>query len=173
MHAMDHLTHMLNTVVLSWDTRSWWSFEIWTTDKGKRTLPRQCHVILCHFQITYIICLIVLCCYRRSLPPWYPLSNLKEITSLPPLKTFLIQGEFNWNMYEITLPYYVINICTLYHLYSKQHGFLKEEIMGYTHAHFHHATTFSCRYIAFQIWWLPCNPHRCEWPKTFWGGVGK
>ena len=52
-------------------------------------LPRQSHVISCHFQIKYIICLMVLCCYRRSLPPWYPLSNLKEITFLLPLKTFL------------------------------------------------------------------------------------
>ena len=32
---------------------------------------------------------MVLYCYRSSLPPWYPLSNLKGITSLSPLKTFL------------------------------------------------------------------------------------
>ena len=81
----------------------------------------------------------------------------------------ILKGEFNWNMYEITPPCYVIYICILYRLYFKQHGFRKDELIGYTHANFHYATTFGCRNIAFQIWWLPCNPHRSEWPKTFWG----
>ena len=31
--------------------------------------------------------------------------------------------------------------------------------------------TFSCRNIASQIWWLPCGPHRSEWPKTCLGAV--
>ena len=52
----------------------------------------------------------------------------------------------------------------------KQQALLKEELIGYTYANFYHATTFGCRNIAFQIWWLPCNPLRCEWPKTFFGG---
>ena len=81
----------------------------------------------------------------------------------------ILKGEFNWNMYEITLPCYVINMCILNGLHSKQHGFLKEVLIGYTHANLHHATTFGCRNIAFQILWLPCNPHRSEWPKTFFG----
>ena len=79
-----------------------------------------------------------------------------------------LKGEFNWNMYEITPPCYVINICILYRLYFEQHGFRKDELIGYTHANFHYTTTFGCRNIAFQIWWLPCNPHGSEWPKTFW-----
>ena len=29
------------------------------------------------------------------------------------------KGEFNWNMHEITPPFYVINICILYRLYLK------------------------------------------------------
>ena len=81
----------------------------------------------------------------------------------------IVKCEFNWNMYEITLPYYVINICILYRLHFKQHDFLNEVLIGYIHANFHLATTFGCRNIAFQIWWLPCNPHRSEWPKTFFG----
>ena len=64
----------------------------------------------------------------------------------------ILKGEFNWNMYEITPPCYVINICILYRSYFKQHGFLKEELIGYTHANFHYATTYGCRNIAFQIW---------------------
>ena len=81
----------------------------------------------------------------------------------------ILKGEFNWNMNEITLPCYVINICILYRLHFKQHDSLKEVLIGYPHADFHHVTTFGCRNIAFQIWWLPCNPHRSEWPKTFFG----
>ena len=83
----------------------------------------------------------------------------------------ILKGEFNWNMYEITPSCYVINICMLYRLYFKQNDFLKEELTEYTHANFHYATTFGRRNIAFQIWWLPCNPHRSEWLKTFLGGI--
>ena len=38
----------------------------------------------------YLICLIVSCWYRRSLPQWDPLSNLKKKTSLSPLKASLM-----------------------------------------------------------------------------------
>ena len=64
---------------------------------------------------------------------------------------------------------YIINICILYRLYLTQNDFLKEELIEYTHANLRHATTFGRRNIAFQIWWLPCNPHKSEWPKTFLG----
>ena len=83
----------------------------------------------------------------------------------------ILKGEFNWNMYEITPPCYVINMCILYRLYFKQNDFLMEKPIEYTIVNFHHATTFGRRNIAFQIWWLPCNPHRSKWPKTFLGGV--
>ena len=59
--------------------------------------------------------------------------------------------------------------CILYRLYSKQHGFLKDELIRYAHGNFHHVTTFGCRHIALQIWWLLCNLHRSEWPKPFSG----
>ena len=72
-------------------------------------------------------------------------------------------------MYEITPPCYGINTWILYRLYFKLHGFLKKDLIGYTHASFRHASTFGCRNIAFQIWWIPCNPHRSKWPKTFCG----
>ena len=57
--------------------------------------------------------------------------------------------------------------CTYY--VSNNMVFLKEHLVGYTHANFHHATTFGCRNIAFQIWWLPWNTQRSNWPKTFCG----
>ena len=96
------------------------------------------------------------------------ISTVKcERNNLPFTIKDILKGEFNWNMYEITPPCYAINTCILYRLRFKQHGFLTEGLIGYTHANFRHATTFGCRNIAFQIWWLPCNPHRRRWPKTF------
>ena len=78
-----------------------------------------------------------------------------ERNNLPFTIENIPKGEFNWNIYEITPPCYVINICILYRLYFKQHDFLKEKVIGYPHANFHHATTFGCRNIAFQIWqWI-------------------
>ena len=100
------------------------------------------------------------------------ISTVKfEINNLPFTTENILKAEFNWNMYEISSPCYVMDVCVLYRLYFKQHGFLQEELTGYTQANFHHATAFGCRNIAFQIWRLPCNPHRSEWPKTFLGGV--
>ena len=58
----------------------------------------------------------------------------------------ILKGEFNWNLYAITPPCYVIKICILYRLYFKQHDFLKEEVIVYTHANFHHATGFTFIY---------------------------
>ena len=94
-----------------------------------------------------------------------------ERNNLPSTIEDIHKGEFNWNIYGIAPPCYVVNICKLYRLYFRQPNFLKEELIGYTHANFYHATTFGCRKITFSIWWLPRNLHRSEWPKTFLGGV--
>ena len=100
------------------------------------------------------------------------ISTVKfERNNLPFTIENILKGEFKWNMSEITQVCYVINICILYTLYFKQHDFLSEELIGYILANVHHATTFGCWNIAFQIWWLPCNPHGSERPKTFLGGV--
>ena len=79
------------------------------------------------------------------------ISTVKfERNNLPFTIEDILKGEFNWNMYEITPPCYVINICIFNQLYFKQHGFLKDELIGYTRTNLHHATTFGCRNIAFQ-----------------------
>ena len=49
-----------------------------------------------------------------------------ERNNLPVTIENILEGGFKRNMYEITPPCYVINICILYRLYLKQHGFLKE-----------------------------------------------
>ena len=54
------------------------------------------------------------------------ISNVKfQRNNLPFSIEDILKGEFNWDMYEITPPWYVINICILYRLYFKQHDFLK------------------------------------------------
>ena len=120
-YAKYHCSKLVHAVVMII-----WNMDAWQT---QQYLSSAVSCISCHFQIKYLICLIALSYYRRSLPPWYPLPNLKEITSLSPLKTFL-KASSNRNMYEVTPPCYVINICILYRLYFKQHGFLKEELIG-------------------------------------------
>ena len=42
-----------------------------------------------------------------------------ERNNLPFTIENILDGEFNWNMYEITPPCYVMNICILYRLYFK------------------------------------------------------
>ena len=80
------------------------------------------------------------------------ISTVKfERNNLPFTIEDILKGEFNLNMYGITPLCYVINICILHRLHLKEHGFLKEELIGYTYANFDHATRFGCRNIAFQI----------------------
>ena len=98
------------------------------------------------------------------------ISTVKfERNNVPFTTEDILKGELNWSRYEITPPCYVINICILYRLHFKQNDFRQKELIGYTHADFHQATTFGCRNIAFQIWWLPFNAYRSEWPKNFLG----
>ena len=99
------------------------------------------------------------------------ISTVKfERNNLPFTIEDILKGEFNWKLWNYTAV-----LCNKYMyvvpIISKHNDFLKEELIGYTHANFHHATTFGCRNIAFQIWWLPCDPHRSEWPKTIFGAV--
>ena len=143
---------------------------IWNIDAWQRrtylTSAVSCYFMSLSDRVSYLLDSIMLLSQIIA----SMISTVKfERNNFPSTIEDILKGEFYWNMYEITPPCYVINICTLYQLYFKQHGFLKEELIGYTLANFHHATTFSCRNIAFQIWWLPCIPHRSEWPKTFLG----
>ena len=48
-----------------------------------------------------------------------------ERNNLPFTIEAFLQGEFNWNVYEITQPCYAINACILYRLCFKQYGFLQ------------------------------------------------
>ena len=61
------------------------------------------------------------------------------------------KGEFNWNMYEITPPCYVINICILHRLYIEQFDLLNEELIKYTHANVHHDTTLFAEITRFKF----------------------
>ena len=142
---------------------------IWNIDVRQRqkylTSAVSCYFMSLSDKVSYLLDSIML----LSQIIGTMISTVKfERNKLPFTIKDILKGEFNWNLYEITSPCYVINISILYRLYFKQNDFLKEGLVGYTHANFHHATTFGCRNIAFQIWWLPCNPHRSEWLKLFW-----
>ena len=142
-----------------------WNINAWQRQKYL-TSAESCYFMSLSDKVSYLLDSIILLSQIIATM----ISTIKfERNNLLFTTEDILKGEFNWNTYDNTPPCYVINICILYRLYFKQYGFLKEELTGYTHANFHHATTFSCRNIAFQIWWLSCNPHRCEWPKTFLG----
>ena len=142
-----------------------WNIDVWQRQKYL-TPAVSCYFMSLSDKVSYLLNSIML----LSQIIGTTISTVKfERNILPFTIEDIIKGEFNLNMYEITPPCYVINISILYRLYFKQKNFLKEELIGYTHANFHHATTFGCRNIAFPIWWLPCNPHRSE--DLFLGGV--
>ena len=144
-----------------------WNIDAWQRQKYISSAV-SCYFVSLLDKVSYLLDSIILLSQIIATM----ISTAKfERNNLPFTIENILKAEINWNMYEITPPCYVINICILYRSYFKQHAFLKEGLIGYTHANFHHATTFRCRNIAFQIWWLPCNPHRSKWPKTFGGGV--
>ena len=132
-----------------------WNVDAWQWQRYL-TLAVSCYFMSLSDKVSNLLNSIVL----LSLITATMISTVKsERNNLPFTIEDILKSEFNWNMYEITPPCYVINIYILYRLYFKQHGFLKEKLIGYIHANFHHATTFGCRNIAFQTWW--------------WGGVYK
>ena len=142
-----------------------WNLDVWPRQKYL-TPAVSCYFMSFSDKVSYLLDSIVL---LSQIIAKMICTVKSEINNLSFTNEDIFKGEFKWNMYEITPPCYVIHICILYRLYIKQNDFLKEELTEYTHANFHHATTFGRRNIAFQIWWLPCNPHRSEWPKTFFG----
>ena len=126
----------------------------------------SCYFIILSDKVSYLLYSIILLSQIIATT----ISTVKFERNNPSFTIgYILNGEFNWNMYEITPPCHVINICILHRLYHKQPDCVKDELIGYTHANFHHPMTFSCRNIALQIWWLPCEPQRSEWPKTFLG----
>ena len=142
-----------------------WNIEAWQRQKYP-TPAVSCYFVSLSDKVSYLLESIML--LSQIIATMISTVKFKRY-NLPFTIEDIPEGEFNWNVYEITPPCYVINICILYRLYFKQHGFLKKELIGYTHENFYHATTFGCRNIALQIWWSPCNLHRSEWPKTFFG----
>ena len=142
-----------------------WNIDVWPR-QNYLTRAVSCYFMSLSDKVSYLLDSIVL--LSQIIPTM--ISTVKsDRNNLSFTIEDILKGEFNWNMYEITPPCYVINICILYRLYFKQNDFLKEELIEYTHTNFHHAATFGRRNIAFLIWWLLCNPHRSEWPKTFFG----
>ena len=160
-YAKYHCSKLRHAIVMNI-----WNKEAWQRQKYL-TPAVSCYFMSLSDKLSYLLDSIML--LSQIIATMISTVKFKR-NNLPFTIEDILKGEFNWNMYEITPPCYVINTCILYRLYFK-HGFLKKALIGYTHANFHHATTFGCRNIALQIRWSPCNLHRSEWPKTFWGGV--
>ena len=150
---------------------------IWNIDARQR-LKYLTPAVSCYFmslpdKVTYLLDIIML--LSQTIATMIPTVKFENYNT-PFTIEDILKGEFNWNLYEITPPCYVIKICILYRLYFKQHDFLKEEVIVNTHANFHHATGFTFIYsivysgadqrkhqssasLAF-VWWI----HR--WPVT-------
>ena len=120
-----------------------WNIEAWQRQKYL-TPAVSCYFMSLSDKVSYLLDSIML--LTQIITSMISTVKFKR-HKLPFTIEDILKGEFNWNMHEITPPCYVINICIVYRLYFKQHGFLKEELIGYTHANFHHATTFGCRNI--------------------------
>ena len=154
-YAKHHCSNMGHAVAINI-----WNKDVWRRQKCP-TPAVSCYFMSVSDKIAYLVDSIML----LSQITVKMISTVKFERNNPPFTVEDIpKCEFNWNMYEITTLCYAINICILYWLYFKEHGFLKDELIGYTHANFHHATTFGCRNIAFQIWWYRSI-------RTFLGGV--
>ena len=141
-YAKYHCSSLWHAVVMN----------IWNIDARQRqrylTSGVSCYFMWLSDKVSYLLDSIML--FSQIIATI--ISTIKfERNNLPFTIEDILKGELNWNMYEITPTCYVMDVCILYRLYFKQNGFLKEEIIGYTHANFHHATTFGCWNIAFQI----------------------
>ena len=142
-HVKYHCSKFGHTVVMNiWNIAAWQSQRYLTSAKS-------CYFVSLSDKLSYLLDSFKLLSQIIATM----VSTVKfERNNLPFTIEDILKGEYNGNMYENTPPCFAIYTCVLYRLCPKQHGFLKGDLIGYTHANFHHATTFGCRNIAFQIW---------------------
>ena len=102
-----------------------WNIDVWPRQKYL-TPAVSCYLMSLSDQVSYLLDSIVLLSQTIA-------TMISTVKSERNILSFTIEdilkGEFNWNMYEITPPCYVINISILYRLYFKQNDFLKEELI--------------------------------------------
>ena len=99
-----------------------WNIDAWQTQKHLSSAV-SCYFMSLSDKVSYLLDTIILLSQFIATM----ISTAKfERNNLPVTIENILEGEFQRNMYEITPPCYVINICILYRLYLKQHGFLKE-----------------------------------------------
>ena len=109
-----------------------WNIDVWPRQKYL-TPAVSCYFMSLSDKVSYLLDSIVL--LSQIIATMISTVKSERINQSFTTEDFL-KGEFNWNMYEITPPCYVINICILHRLYLKQNDFLKEELIEYTHAMF-------------------------------------
>ena len=98
-----------------------WNIDVWPRQKYL-TPAVSCYFMSLSDKIFYLLDSIVLLSQIIAIM----ISTVKsERNNLSFTIEDILKGEFNWNMHEITPPFYVINICILYRLHFKQNDFLK------------------------------------------------
>ena len=117
-------------------TMNIWNIEVWQRQKYL-TPAVSCHFMSLSDKVFFLLDSSML--LSQIIVTMISTVKFKR-NNLPFTIEDILKGEFNWNMHENTPPCYAMNTCILYRLYLKQHGFLKVELIGYTHANFHHTT---------------------------------
>ena len=151
---------MLGTIALSWYICLLWRFEIYTPYKGKSILLGPNNVISCHFQMNNHISLLVLCCYLRILLLWYSLSNLKEITSPPPLKVVFKHKRNYPVIYNINMC--IFNDCIVDKVFFS--WILLDTIKQTFISLWHWLARYHISNVMLTVWFSLVTS---KWPKTF------
>ena len=103
-----------------------WNIDVWPRQKYL-TPAVSCYFMSLSDKVSYLLDSIVLLSQILATM----ISTVKsDRNNLSFTIEDIFKGEFNWNMYEITPPCYVINICILYRLYFNKIIFWRKSLLN-------------------------------------------
>ena len=103
-----------------------WNIDVWPRQKYL-TPAVSCYFMSLSDKVSYLLDSIVLLSQIIATM----ISTVKsDRNNLSFTIEDIFKGEFNWNMYEITPPCYVINICILYRLYFNKIIFWRKSLLN-------------------------------------------
>ena len=119
-YAKYHCFKLVHAVVMNI-----WNIDAWQRQKCP-TPAVSCYYVSFSYKASYLLDSIMLLSQIIATM----ISTVKfERNDLPFTIGDILKGEFNWNIYEITPPCYVIDICILYRLYFKQYHCLRKSLL--------------------------------------------